>query len=38
MIRMEKLTDLIMDQNINLHELNLYFSTIDGLIWENIFF
>jgi hypothetical protein len=34
MIRMEKLTDIIGDKNINLHGLYLYFGTI----WENIFF
>jgi hypothetical protein len=34
-IRMEK---YIRDKNINLHGLHIYFSTVEGLIWENIFF
>jgi hypothetical protein len=38
MIRMRKIIDIIRDKNINLHELHLYFSTIEGLIWKNIFF
>jgi hypothetical protein len=31
-IRMEKLIDIIMNKNINLHGLHFYFSTVDGLI------
>jgi hypothetical protein len=37
MIRIENLTYTIRDKNINLHELNLYFSTVEGLIWEKYF-
>jgi hypothetical protein len=36
-IRMEKLIDINMDKNINLHRLHLYFSTVDGLI-QKIYF
>jgi hypothetical protein len=37
-IWLEKLIDIIRVKNINLHGLHLYFSTVEGLIWENIFF
>jgi hypothetical protein len=37
MIRIENLTYIIRDKNINLHELHLYFSTVDELIWEKYF-
>jgi hypothetical protein len=38
MIRMEKRIDIIRDKNINLHGLRLYFSIVEGVILENIFF
>jgi hypothetical protein len=39
MIRMEKLIYIIRDKKIIiLHILHLYFSIVDGLIWENIYF
>jgi hypothetical protein len=34
----KKLIDIIRNKNINLHGLNLYFSTFEGLIWKTIFF
>jgi hypothetical protein len=37
MIRMEKIIDIFMDKNINLHGLHLYFSTVHGLIWKIYF-
>jgi hypothetical protein len=37
MNRMEKLIDIIMKKNINLYGPNLYFSTIEGLIWKMYF-
>jgi hypothetical protein len=37
-IRMKNLTCIIRDKNINLNELCLYFSTVEGLIWEYIYF
>jgi hypothetical protein len=32
MSRIKKLIDMIIDKNINLYELHLYFSTVEGLI------
>jgi hypothetical protein len=34
MIRMEKIIDIIRDQNIILHGLHLYFSIVERLIWK----
>jgi hypothetical protein len=35
---MKKIIDIIRHKNINLHGLHISFSTIEGLIWKNIFF
>jgi hypothetical protein len=35
---MGKLIDIIRDKNKKLHELHLYLSTLEELIWKKIFF
>jgi hypothetical protein len=38
MMRTKNLINVIIDKNINLDGLYLYFSTVEGLIWKDIFF